>query len=188
VTAGSASREVLRIARERAAELVVMGVQGSSALHRLFFGSTTHRVVRDAPCAVLAVRRMWPMRRAVPVGRLEGMLTAAHGLSSIEASERRQRYGGNDILEIARSPWWDLLRDTVKDPIIWFLGGLAAVSLPSALNLIRHPRPPRGGPGPIEEQHRPDRDPGRADARHAQPAIPGLDAWDEEGGRVAGQH
>jgi len=57
VTSGSASREVLRIARERAAELVVMGVQGSRALHTLFFGSNAHRVVRDAPCAVLAVRR-----------------------------------------------------------------------------------------------------------------------------------
>jgi len=57
VTSGSASAEVLRIAGERAAELVVMGVQGSRALHTLFLGSTAHRVVRDAPCAVLAVRR-----------------------------------------------------------------------------------------------------------------------------------
>jgi nucleotide-binding universal stress UspA family protein len=57
VTIGRASREVLRIARERAADLVVMGIQGSHALHTLFFGSTAHRVVRDAPCAVLAVRR-----------------------------------------------------------------------------------------------------------------------------------
>ena len=57
VTTGSASREVVRLARERAAELVVMGSEGSRALHTLFFGSTAERVVRDAPCAVLAVRR-----------------------------------------------------------------------------------------------------------------------------------
>lgn len=57
VTTGRASREVLRTARERAADLVVMGTQGSRALHTLFFGSNALRVVRDAPCAVLAVRR-----------------------------------------------------------------------------------------------------------------------------------
>lgn len=57
VTNGSASREVLRIAGERGAALIVMGVHGSRAPHTLFFGSTAHRVVRDAQCAVLAVRR-----------------------------------------------------------------------------------------------------------------------------------
>jgi len=57
VTTGTASREVLRTARERAADLVVMGIQGSRALHTLFFGSNALLVVRDASCAVLAVRR-----------------------------------------------------------------------------------------------------------------------------------
>ena len=57
VTLGSASRDVVRLARERAVDLIVMGVEGPHAVHRMFFGSTTHRVVRDAPCAVLAVRR-----------------------------------------------------------------------------------------------------------------------------------
>ena len=57
VTFGSAARDVVRLAQERAADLIVMGVEGPHAVHRLFFGSTTHRVVRDAPCAVLAVRR-----------------------------------------------------------------------------------------------------------------------------------
>jgi nucleotide-binding universal stress UspA family protein len=57
VILGSASRELARVARERAVDLIVMGVEGPHAVHRMFFGSTTHRVVRDAPCAVLAVRR-----------------------------------------------------------------------------------------------------------------------------------
>jgi len=67
------------------------------------------------------------MRRVVPVGRLLGLLGTADGLSTIEASERRQRYGRNDIVETARRPWRDLLRDTVKDPMIWFLAGTAAL-------------------------------------------------------------
>jgi len=58
VILGSASREVTRLARERSVDLIVMGVEGPHAVHRMLFGSTTHRVVRDAPCAVLAVRRI----------------------------------------------------------------------------------------------------------------------------------
>jgi nucleotide-binding universal stress UspA family protein len=57
VVTGHASRELARVARERSVDLIVMGVEGPHAIHRLFFGSTTHRVVRQASCAVLAVRR-----------------------------------------------------------------------------------------------------------------------------------
>src|SRR6185503_14905748 len=67
------------------------------------------------------------MRKAVPVDRLHGPLGAHGGMSSAEATERRRRYGPNDIVESARRPWRDLLRDTVKDPMIWFLGGAAVL-------------------------------------------------------------
>ena len=42
-------------------------------------------------------------------------------------SERRQRYGVNDIVETPPSRWWDLARDTLKDPMIWFLAGVSAL-------------------------------------------------------------
>ena len=67
------------------------------------------------------------MRRAVPIPRLGGPLVAPQGLSVAEASERRQRFGRNDIVEVVRRPWRDLLRDTVKDPMIWFLAGTATL-------------------------------------------------------------
>lgn len=57
VAVGIAPLEIVRLAAERAADLVVMGVQGARALHRFFFGSTAHRVVREVSCPVLAVRR-----------------------------------------------------------------------------------------------------------------------------------
>jgi nucleotide-binding universal stress UspA family protein len=57
VSVGNAANEIARVAAERPADLVVMGVQGARALHRLFCGSTTHRVVRELSCPVLAVRR-----------------------------------------------------------------------------------------------------------------------------------
>lgn len=54
VVSGKASREILRIAVETQADLIVMGVHGTGAADR--FGSTTHRIVREAPCPVLTLR------------------------------------------------------------------------------------------------------------------------------------
>ena len=53
---GKPWREILRVASERQAELIVMGVQGRGAADLLFFGSTTHHVVRQAECPVLTLR------------------------------------------------------------------------------------------------------------------------------------
>jgi nucleotide-binding universal stress UspA family protein len=57
VAAGAPAHEVVRVAAERGAELIVMGVQGARSIRRLVFGSTAHRVVRESPCALLAVRK-----------------------------------------------------------------------------------------------------------------------------------
>jgi nucleotide-binding universal stress UspA family protein len=56
VASGKAHVEILRLAVERGAELVVIGAQGSDALGRFVFGSTAHKVIRAAPCPVLAAR------------------------------------------------------------------------------------------------------------------------------------
>ena len=53
---GTPSREIVRIAAEQNADLVIMGVQGRGALNVMFFGSTTEHVVRHAACPVLTVR------------------------------------------------------------------------------------------------------------------------------------
>lgn len=53
---GTPSREIVRIAAEQNADLVIMGVQGRGALNVMFFGSTTQHVVRYATCPVLTVR------------------------------------------------------------------------------------------------------------------------------------
>jgi nucleotide-binding universal stress UspA family protein len=56
MTHGKPWREVLRVAAERQSDLIVMGVQGRGAADRLFFGSTTQHVVREASCPVLTLR------------------------------------------------------------------------------------------------------------------------------------
>ena len=55
VAFGRPADEILRVARDRKAQLIVMGVHGRNALDLLLFGSTTHQVIRKAPCPVLTI-------------------------------------------------------------------------------------------------------------------------------------
>jgi nucleotide-binding universal stress UspA family protein len=55
--AGRAWKEILRVARERESQLIVMGVHGRSAVDLMLFGSTTHHVIRSACCPVLTIRK-----------------------------------------------------------------------------------------------------------------------------------
>ncbi len=56
VATGRAAPEITRLARERGADLIVLGVHGASTLETMMFGSTARRVLHDAPCPVLTVR------------------------------------------------------------------------------------------------------------------------------------
>lgn len=55
VTAGKPERDILSIARKRRADLIVMGTHGLSGYRKMFFGSTTERVLRHTSTPVLAV-------------------------------------------------------------------------------------------------------------------------------------
>ena len=52
---GKAYHEILRVAAERQADVIVLGVHGRNAFDRLVFGSTTEHIIRRARCPVLAV-------------------------------------------------------------------------------------------------------------------------------------
>jgi len=56
VTTGRAYREILRVAKEQASELIVMGTQGRGGLGLALAGSATQQVVRHAACPVLTVK------------------------------------------------------------------------------------------------------------------------------------
>lgn len=53
---GYASSEILRLAKEHAFDLIVMGSHGLTGLAHVLFGSTADRVVRKAPCSVMTIR------------------------------------------------------------------------------------------------------------------------------------
>jgi len=67
------------------------------------------------------------VRRDIPVSRLKDLPRDALGLSRQEAAQRKQRYGSNEIVEVAVNPWFELARNTLKDPMIWFLIGTGVV-------------------------------------------------------------
>lgn len=48
--------EIIRYAKEHDIDLIVMGTHGRGALAHVLLGSTTEKVVRKAPCAVMTVR------------------------------------------------------------------------------------------------------------------------------------
>jgi nucleotide-binding universal stress UspA family protein len=53
---GKPHHEILRVASEWGADLVVLGVHGRNVVDRMLFGSTVEPVVRRAECPVLTVR------------------------------------------------------------------------------------------------------------------------------------
>ena len=65
------------------------------------------------------------MRRSFPLSRTAGLGAADRGLTDAEAEQRRALYGRNSIVEAPPSGWRNVARDTVRDPMIWFLAGTA---------------------------------------------------------------
>ena len=53
---GDAAAEIVRVARERKVDLIVIASHGRTGLGRILFGSTAESVVRHAPCPVLVVK------------------------------------------------------------------------------------------------------------------------------------
>jgi len=67
------------------------------------------------------------MRRKVPPERLEGLLDSETGLTTAQAAVRVRLYGPNDIVESPPGTWRELARDTLRDPMLWFLLGTAVL-------------------------------------------------------------
>jgi nucleotide-binding universal stress UspA family protein len=53
---GDAASEIVRVAKEREVDLVVISSHGRTGLGRMLFGSTAEAVVRHASCPVLVVK------------------------------------------------------------------------------------------------------------------------------------
>jgi nucleotide-binding universal stress UspA family protein len=69
---GSASREIVRYAREHRIDLIVLGTHGRTGFSRAILGSVAESVVRLAPCLVLTVPTALFEKAAAPAA-VEGM-------------------------------------------------------------------------------------------------------------------
>ena len=67
------------------------------------------------------------MRRTVPIERLQDLWTESRTLTAVEVEERRRRFGKNEILESAPGRWREILRDSARDPMLWFLAGTGSL-------------------------------------------------------------
>lgn len=56
VVSGRPFLEIIRVAKEKKSDLIVIGTHGRGALQQVLLGSVAEKVVRKAPCPVLSVR------------------------------------------------------------------------------------------------------------------------------------
>lgn len=62
VAVGKPPKEILQVAREKPCDLIIMSTHGLTGMRKMFFGSTTERVLRETTVPVLAV----PVTDAAP--------------------------------------------------------------------------------------------------------------------------
>jgi nucleotide-binding universal stress UspA family protein len=85
--AGQPAPEILRIARERAVDLIVMGTHGLTGVRKMFFGSTTERVLRETTVPVLLA----PMNETGPMLLEDAKRTIRHVLAPVDLSAASAR-------------------------------------------------------------------------------------------------
>ncbi len=56
VIRGTATEEIVRVAKQQRCDLIVMGTHGRKGLSRLFHANIADHVARHAPCPVMALR------------------------------------------------------------------------------------------------------------------------------------
>lgn len=65
---GDPATEILKLAQDAGADLIVMGTHGTTGLSRLLMGSVAESVLRKAPCPVLTIRGAFKGAAPAPAG------------------------------------------------------------------------------------------------------------------------
>ena len=56
VKSGVPHKEIIKFAKNKGIDMIIMGTHGKSGTDHFFFGSTTERVMKQADCPVLTIR------------------------------------------------------------------------------------------------------------------------------------
>lgn len=83
VAVGKPAPEILRVGRERACDLIVISTHGRTGARKLFFGSTTERVLRETTTPVLIT----PAGDPGPVSIRDAKAIGRHVLAPVDLSD-----------------------------------------------------------------------------------------------------
>ncbi|POB13589.1 cation-transporting P-type ATPase [Halobacteriovorax sp. DA5] len=67
------------------------------------------------------------MQRKISFRNIVSLIGRSSGLDEKEVTKQRSKFGTNEIVERVGSPWLELIVDTLKDPMVWFLVSISAV-------------------------------------------------------------
>jgi len=67
------------------------------------------------------------MHRSVPIDRFQDLPDMIRGLAANQVEAQGARYGQNLIVEAVPGGWLSLLRETAKDPMLWFLVATSSI-------------------------------------------------------------
>jgi universal stress protein A len=101
VATGKPALEILRAARELKADLIVISSRGRSGLRKMFLGSTTERVLREAPVPVLITSGDPPLATSLSeIGRHLNRVLAPVDLSPVSRHQVVLAHGIAQALSI----------------------------------------------------------------------------------------
>jgi nucleotide-binding universal stress UspA family protein len=96
---GRPAEEILQLASEIGADLILIGTHGHTGLTRMVMGSVAERVVREAGCAVLVAR---------PKSYADVELMQVFEVTRTRPTTSRHTYSYSDKAEVTRPPDWPL--------------------------------------------------------------------------------
>ena len=118
VAVGKPAVEILRVAQERSCGLIVISSQGLTGMRKLFFGSTTERVLRETSQPVLITPPVVP--RALTFEQAPGLVRRVLVPVDLSASSLHQTQAARAVAEALNVP---MLLAYVIEPIKTHLAG-----------------------------------------------------------------
>jgi nucleotide-binding universal stress UspA family protein len=142
VRTGAAPVEIVAAAAARHAWLIVVGTHGRTAVQRILFGSTTHRVLREARCAVMTVpepvRATAAAQDADRVGSRDRRGTAAEGVGADRSRSTRAGYSARYSIPARRIRTTTIrTRVHVAQPSVRTVVGIDSLPVSCAMHLDR---------------------------------------------------
>jgi Ca2+-transporting ATPase len=71
--------------------------------------------------------KKWRSMKQISFANLRGVTQSPHGISQSTVLSQRALFGNNSILEVSSNRFVEIIKETLRDPMIWFLIGIGLV-------------------------------------------------------------